>query len=63
MPDSQVRQVFINERFVVVLSSSVDSGTVYNYTWILSRGDRTYTKAFLVIKHDTINTFVDLNTD
>lgn len=63
MPDSVVRQVFLNERFVIVLSSAYVASTQYNYTWILSRNDRTYTKAFQVIKHDTSNTFVDLNLD
>lgn len=63
MPNSNLRQVFINERFVVVLAAAVDNGQEYNYTWVLSRGDRTYTKAFQVIKHDTANTFVDLNLD
>lgn len=48
-----------------MLSSTVNSTdkSIYNYTWVLSRGDRTYTKAFLTIKHDTPNTLVDLNTD
>ena len=39
------------------------SSTVYNYTWILSRNDRTYTKSFKVIKHESSNTFVDLNLE
>lgn len=67
MPGSNVKQLFINERFVVVFAISVDNekGTrrEYNYTWVMSRGDRTYTKAFHVIKHGNANTFVDFNLD
>lgn len=36
---------------------------MYNYTWILNRGDRTYTHAFKVIKHSTANVRIDLNFD
>jgi len=50
---------------VVVLAASVfnDDKTVYNYTWVLNRGDRTYTKAFHVVKHSNMNTFIDFNLD
>jgi hypothetical protein len=65
MPDSNVKQVFINERFVVVSSSTVNNTdkSVYNYIWILSRGDRTYTKAFMTKNYDTPNTMVDFNME
>lgn len=64
MPGSSVKQIFINYRFVVIFSSSSfdDSpSSVYNYTWILNRGARTYTKAFHVMKHSNMNTFIDFN--
>lgn len=61
MPDSVISQVFINTRFVFIQSSSTDNNIVYNYTWILNRGDRTYSRAFHVIKHDSANTLIDLN--
>ncbi len=61
MPDSIVTQVFINTRFVFVQSSSVDNNVVYNYTWILNRGDRTFSRAFKVLKHNFANTLIDLN--
>lgn len=63
MPDSIVTQVFINSRFVFVQSSSVDNKVVYNYTWILNRGDRTFSRAFNVLKHKLANTLIDLNED
>lgn len=63
MPDSVVSQVFLNTRFVFLQSSSMDSGVTYNYTWILNRGDRTYSRAFHVIKHNTSNVIIDLNED
>ncbi len=44
-------------------SSSVGSNFTYNYTWILNRGSRTYTKAFKTIKHSTAKTIIDLNED
>lgn len=62
MPYSLVSQVFLNDRFVIVQSSSMDGNNqTYNYTWIMNRGDRTYTQAFKVIKHGTARTFVDFN--
>lgn len=45
------------------MSTSVEGGASFIYTWILSRGDRSYTTAFKVIKHSNANTFVDLNTE
>lgn len=63
MPDSVVSQVFLNNRFVFIQSSSVDNKVTYNYTWILNRGDRTYSRAFHVIKHSAANVMIDLNED
>ena len=45
-------------------SSSIDDeGTVYNYTWVMNRGDRTYSRAFKTIKHKASETFIDLNQE
>lgn len=63
MPDSVISQVFLNTRFVFIQSSSTDSNVVYNYTWILNRGDRTFSRAFHVIKHATSNVLIDLNEE
>ena len=63
MPDSVVSQVFLNTRFVFVQSTSIDNNITYNYTWILNRGDRTYSRAFHVIKHSSANVMIDLNED
>lgn len=65
LPNSYIEQLAINEDYVVVQSytQSNSSGllTTYNYTWIFNRGDRTYSKAFQVISHDTVKTFIELN--
>ena len=63
MPDSIVSQIFLNERFVFIQSSSSAENVTYNYTWIMNRGDRTYTKAFKIIKHGSAKTIIDLNED
>lgn len=63
MPNSAVSQVFLNERFVFVQSLSVAGNTTFNYTWVLSRGDRTYGQAVQIVKHGTANTFIDLNEE
>jgi len=63
MADSHVSQVFLNERFVFIQSTSTEGKVSYNYTWILNRGDRTYTRAFKVLKHNTSKIFIDLNEE
>lgn len=65
MPDSDISQIFLNERFVFVQASSQDpdTKTMYYYTWVLNRGDRTYTHAFQVIKHPNAAVRIDLNFD
>jgi hypothetical protein len=63
MADSRISQIFLNDRFVFVQSSSTEGKVTYNYTWILNRGDRTYTRAFKVLKHDSRNIFIDLNEE
>ena len=64
MTNSTINQVFLNDRFVFLQSvSTADDGSVYNYTWVMNRGDRTYSRCFKVIKHDTSATFIDLNQD
>lgn len=53
--NSYVRQVWLNERFLVVQSSANttlgDSWAINNYTWVMNRGDRTYGNAFKIIDH------------
>ncbi len=63
MPDSKVSQIFLNDRFVFIQSSSTAENTTYNYTWIMNRGDRTYNKAFKTIRHASAKTIIDLNED
>ncbi len=42
-------------------SSAVDGSMVYNYTWVFSRGDRTFSRAFAIMSHGISNTFIDVN--
>jgi hypothetical protein len=64
LPDSSVSQIFLNERFIFVRSSSSDStSAIYDYTWTFTRGDRTFSRAFAVMKHESSNTMVDLNSE
>lgn len=63
LPDSEVRQVFLNDRFVFVRSKALNGDKVYNYTWTFTRGDRTFTRAFTVMSHSDANTFVDFNPE
>ena len=59
-PGSTLLQVFMNSRFLVVRSRGQDN---YNYTWIMTRGDRTFSRAFKVIKNGTSPFFVDFNEE
>lgn len=61
MPSSRVSQIFLNDRFLFVQSSTPTNQTIYNYTWTFNRGDRIYNRAFQVIKHTTAETMIDLN--
>lgn len=66
MPGSQVTQIFLNERFVFVQAASPSQKNPkqsFNYTWVLTRGSRTYTRAFHVFKHSSIQNRIDLNFD
>ena len=63
MPNSEVKQVFLNDRFVFVRSKAVDVDIEYDYTWTFTRGDRTFTRAFAVMSHKEANTFVDFNSE
>jgi hypothetical protein len=61
MPDSIVIQIFLNERFLFVRSTATDSSITYSYTWVFTRGDRAFTKAFLTMSHGLSNTLIDVN--
>lgn len=62
MPNSKVNQIFLNNRFLVVNSvTNFNETSLYNYTWIFTRGSRTYSNAFLTISHNTSEAFVDFN--
>jgi hypothetical protein len=58
MENSTVKQLIINNQFVVVQSSanatnSTNPNFEIDYTWVFSRGSRTYSNAFAVINHNS----------
>lgn len=59
MEHSHVKQVIINDQFVVVQSAAnatsdeKPKGFEIDYTWVFSRGARTYTNAYAVINHNS----------
>ena len=63
LPDSLVIQLFLNERFLFVRSSASDGTANYNYTWVFTRGDRTFSRAFAIMSHGSSNTFIDVNEE
>jgi hypothetical protein len=58
-----VLQVFLNDRFIFIQSISINEEIEYKYSWILNRGDRTFSRAFKVIDHEKNNTLIDVNED
>lgn len=59
MEHSHVKQLIINDQFVIVQSAAnatndtKPNGFEVDYTWIFSRGARTYTSAYAVINHNS----------
>lgn len=58
MENSSIKQVFLNDRYLIV-QSSADAYNATNpkfeidYTWIFSKGSRTYLNAYHVINHNS----------
>ena len=62
MENSKVQQMVINDRFVVVQSKAnaadaenAGNDVEYDYTWIFTKGSRTYANAHVVIDHKSSN--------
>jgi hypothetical protein len=56
MEHSHIRTLLINDLFVIVQSAAnASNSTIPNfevdYTWIFSKGSRTYTNAYAIINH------------
>ena len=61
LPDSKISQIFLNDRFIFIRSTATDSDGKYIYTWTFIRGDRTYSRAFSIMKHELDSTIIDFN--
>ena len=48
---------------MVVRSSALSEGAFLNYTWVFTRGDRTFSRAFATMAHPSDSTLVDFNPD
>jgi hypothetical protein len=56
MDHSHIKQLLINDLFVIVQSSANGTNDTHanfsiDYTWIFSKGARTYTNAYGIINH------------
>lgn len=56
----------INQDFVIVQSSAnatndTNPNFEIDYTWIFSKGARTYTNAYQIINHNSSHVFIDFN--
>jgi hypothetical protein len=69
IPDnSDIHDLWVNEHYVVVqlnanLTDAQGKESEYHSTYVLTRGSRTYTHAYVAIPHLAHNSFVDLNRD
>jgi hypothetical protein len=66
MEGSKVKQVILTDRYLIVQSVAFGSNETnpkfeIDYTWIFTKGSRTYMNAYHVINHK--NSVVELDTD
>ena len=67
IPDnSHIHDLWVNQQFVVVqlaanLTSEFGNTSLYQSTYVLGRGCRTYLSAYAAIPHPTPAAFVDMN--
>lgn len=58
MENSNVKQIFMNDRYLIVQSSadaynSTNPKFEIDYTWVFTKGSRTYLNAYHVINHNS----------
>ena len=52
MENTNVKEVFLNYQYLFVQGSAeVDDGQI-NYTWIFTKGSRTYSNVYHIINHE-----------
>lgn len=66
MQESRVHNIIIDEKYLVVQASANSTNNdstwqVLNYTWIFTKGSRTYQNAYKVINHDSNDVLIDMN--
>lgn len=66
MQHSQVHNLIIDEKYLVVQASANatnddNTTTMLNYTWIFTKGSRTYQNAYKVIDHNSADVLIDMN--
>lgn len=66
MEHSHIKQLIINDLFVLVQSAAnatndTNPNFEVDYTWIFSRGARTYTNAYAVINHNSSKVALEFN--
>ena len=64
--NSTIRQVLLNREFLVVQASGEaavleEFNALLNYTWVFSRGSRTYTNAYKVFGHPTQDVLIEFD--
>ena len=59
MENSKIKQVMLNDQYLFVQSSAEaeigNAVTKYDYTWVFTKGSRTYLNAYHVIDHNSSN--------
>ncbi len=66
MEHSRIKQLLINDLFVIVQSAAnatndTNPNFEIDYTWIFSRGSRTYTNAYGLINHNSSKVELEFN--
>ena len=68
MDNSRVKQVALNDRYLMVQSAADGSNATHpkfeiDYTWIFTKGSRTYLNAYHVIDHNSSKVEIDFDRD
>ena len=64
--DSEVRDIKINDKYVIVqakanVTNSNNTSYEVDYTWIFTKGSRTYMNSYQVIQHNSSKVDIDLD--
>jgi len=64
MENSKIKRVMLNDHYLFVQSEAETSATIkYEYTWVFTKGSRTYLNAYHVIDHSSSNVDIFLDRD